>query len=474
MILNKIEFWAHLLEKLNQDNHLASIYDIFQELCSYLGFGVGFSYQINHEQQLILKEKYAVYVEHNVPDIIDLHSTFSTEELWEFTNSQRISFRGKKYSTQVEKILAGIFHANSMILIPILNQQTELMALIGIADRRGISRVADEDITFCYSILNTLANYMKLSMYQDRITSTQKALESIMDNMGVDIYVNDFHTHEILYVNRSMAAPYGGIKDMMGKVCWQVLYDDKTEPCDYCPQKKLIDMEGNPTKIYSWDYQRPFDGSWFRVLSAAFDWVDGRLAHVVSSVDITENKQNEEIIRRIASYDSLTNLPNRYKLSQDCDQMIPNLQSEAYMIFFDLDGFKGINDTFGHQAGDDLLAQIGKVLQDDPHTRDVSYRYGGDEFVVLCLGENSKKIWNMLDYLEKVFDMPFELEGTQVYCKASIGVSHYPIDDQKSSGLMRKADIAMYASKNEGKGLAYFYNQGQVCSVEEYRQKFHA
>ncbi len=130
--------------------------------------------------------------------------------------------------------------------------------------------------------------------YQARGTRAIRTLESIMNNMGVDIYVNSFDTHEMLYANRSMAEPYGGWEHFEGKKCWQALYTDKTGECEFCPRQNIIDENGNPTKVYSWDYQRPFDKSWFRVFSAAFEWTDGQLAHVITSVDITHQKSIEE------------------------------------------------------------------------------------------------------------------------------------------------------------------------------------
>lgn len=130
----------------------------------------------------------------------------------------------------------------------------------------------------------------------------------------------------------------------LGKLCWQVLFPGQSGPCEFCPQKHLLDENGNRGKVYVWDYQRPFDGTWFRVFSAAFRWVDGRLAHVVSSADITDNKRNEELIQYLANFDSLTGLPNRRKLINDCDNMIGHMRdnAKAYLLFFDLDGFKAI------------------------------------------------------------------------------------------------------------------------------------
>ena len=101
----------------------------------------------------------------------------------------------------------------------------------------------------------------------------------------------------MLYANESMAAPYGGIEHFEGKKCWQALYKDKTGECEFCPKKHLIDENGLPTKVYSWDYQRPFDKCWFRVFSAAFARIDGKMAHVITSVDIDHQKTIEEELR---------------------------------------------------------------------------------------------------------------------------------------------------------------------------------
>ena len=89
---------------------------------------------------------------------------------------------------------------------------------------------------------------------------------------------------------------------------------------------KADDENGEPTKIYSWDYQRPFDGSWFRVFSAAFRWGGRQTAHVVSSADITDNKRNEALVEYLANYDSLTNLPNRRMLVKECERRIDKTQ----------------------------------------------------------------------------------------------------------------------------------------------------
>ena len=288
----------------------------------------------------------------------------------------------------------------------------------------------------------------------------QAALERVLDNTGIDIYVNDFHTHDILYVNKSMAAPYGGQEQFVGRKCWEVLFPGQHGPCDFCPQQKLIDNQGNPTKVYTWDYQRPFDGSWFRVFSAAFQWADGRLAHVVSSADITENKRNEALIERLANYDQLTGLPNRRMLVNECDQRINRTTAagKGYLLFFDIDGFKAINDQLGHDAGDEFLIQLGQFFAGIPMLKDSIYRNGGDEFVALLDGEGVTKenVQSLCGFIHERFKRPWHLTKGPVRCSTSIGVACFPEDGRSAEALLQKADQAMYLSKNQGGGRLCF------------------
>ena len=296
----------------------------------------------------------------------------------------------------------------------------------------------------------------------------QELLASILDHTGVDIYVNDFNTHEILYVNKSMAAPYGGVDNLIGKKCWAALYTDKDGQCDYCPQKKLLDADGNPTKVFTWDYRRPFDGSWFRVVSAAFRWVDGRLAHVISSVDITENKHNEALIAQMANYDALTNLPNRRKLMRDCLEGMNEDKRRAsggFLLFIDLDNFKILNDGMGHQAGDELLAEVAKALQRNPLTRNSAYRYGGDEFIVFLNDADRDHAVRVVRSLLERFGKPWTLRGSSPVCRASIGVAEYPANAVTPGELLHKADMMMYKAKRNGRGGVCFYD-GEVVEGE--------
>lgn len=361
-------------------------------------------------------------------------------------------------SLEQEQLLS-LLEAKSVVAVSSADENDRIYALVILCNRskkEPMDEITSENL---WTALSMIINYASVKIYRDRIRFSQTALENILDNTGIDIYVNDFYNHDILYVNESMAMPYGGKAEFTGRKCWQVLFPGQTASCEFCPQKQLIDEEGKPTRVYTWDYERVFDGSWFRVFSAAFRWADGRLAHVVSSADITENKHNEKLIRYMANYDSLTNLPNRRMLVENCEQQINQAsEKESYLLFFDIDGFKDINDTLGHDAGDEFLVKLGEFFMGIPMLKNSIYRNGGDEFVALLEGDglSDGNIKNLSYFIHTRFKKPWDLKKGTVNCGISIGVARYPKDGRTAEELLQRADQAMYRVKKEGgNGLSF-------------------
>lgn len=320
------------------------------------------------------------------------------------------------------------------------------------ADRRGESREGEQDILFAHSMLTVIANYVKILLSRQQSEGTMQNLSSILDHTGVNVYVTDFYTNEILYANQVIAERYNGAENLIGKQCWQTLFDDQTGPCDFCPKHRLVDEYQIPVEdVYIWNNYQARTDTWYRMISSAFYWVDGRLAHVVSSVDITESKKNEEKIRRYAEYDALTGLGNRHKLLLDCDDGIERLSAEGkegFLIFCDLNDFKRVNDTLGHQTGDELLSLIGQSFNDDPRTSGLTYRYGGDEFVILCFNHTRDEVESLKNHIIDRFSNPWRLQGQTINCGTSAGITSYPADAKTTSDLLHSADQAMYIAKS--------------------------
>jgi len=175
----------------------------------------------------------------------------------------------------------------------------------------------------------------------------------------------------------------------------------------------------------------------------------------VVSRDITDRLGTEERIWHLANYDPLTNLPNRALLSERIQQELAyarNTRQLLAILFIDLDNFKRVNDSLGHQAGDELLRQYAERLRSVLRTRDVVARQGGDEFIVLLPGLSERsQINNVCHKILEVSRLPFQIAGQEAHVSASIGVSLFPEDGADADDLLKHADTAMYFAKSTGK-----------------------
>jgi diguanylate cyclase (GGDEF)-like protein/PAS domain S-box-containing protein len=177
--------------------------------------------------------------------------------------------------------------------------------------------------------------------------------------------------------------------------------------------------------------------------------------------DITDKKRSEEIIWRQANYDVLTGLPNRRlfhdRLMQELKREDREMSSLALM-FIDLDHFKEVNDTMGHEAGDNLLMQASKRISGCIRESDTLARLGGDEFTIILPGlHDTRRLDALADTILHILSKPFILGETSAYVSASIGITLYPQDADNLSSLLKNADQAMYVAKNKGRNqYSYF------------------
>lgn len=427
-----------------------AIVEALKEISNYFDFENSMIYEIDQYNQFNLKEN--IVLNNTKLKEFFLLSDFRPEDINQLIEDKNVYYCHQSRSKEGRSV-CDIFDVNFVVVYPVVDNTKKILGLIVFSAQEEMV-LNKENLNILHIALSLLAKYAGKRMHENKVNFAIGSLESILDNTGIDIYVNDFYTHEILYVNKSMAAPYGGAKEFMDRKCWEVLFPSQKGPCEFCPQKKLVDENGEITKVYVWDYQRSFDGSWFRVFSSAFRWIDGRLAHVVSSADITDNKKYEALIHHMANYDSLTNLPNRRMMIEDCEKHINNASSteKGYLLFFDIDGFKSINDNYGHDAGDEFLVQLAIFFSEIPMLKNAIYRNGGDEFVAIIGGEEISKIdiRNLARFIQQRFSKPWKLKKGNVHCGVSIGVACFPEDGKDAEVLIHKADQAMYHVKKQG------------------------
>lgn len=189
---------------------------------------------------------------------------------------------------------------------------------------------------------------------------------------------------------------------------------------------------------------------------------EGLITHFIAiQQDMTLRTSEQEQDHYLAYHDVLTGLPNRAQFHELLKHAIHDAERTKDMLalmFLDLDKFKPVNDTFGHNTGDQLIQAVGERLQAAVRKSDTVARFGGDEFAILLQGLLGKEIAKMLaSKLVSAIAQPFIIADHRLQIGISIGISIYPLDGEMQEELIRKADQAMYAAKQAGGSTYRFY-----------------
>ena len=191
---------------------------------------------------------------------------------------------------------------------------------------------------------------------------------------------------------------------------------------------------------------------------------DGRAIYMIGSAqDITERKRMEDEVRKLALYDSLTGLPNRVLFREELDRALLRAQRNASLIgvlFLDLDNFKRVNDSLGHENGDRLLREIATRIRQCARGDEVVARFGGDEFTMFTGPlKNADDVSKVAQRIVNALAEPIQLEAQELYASTSIGISIFPTDACETGDLIKNADTAMYAAKGVGRNCFRFYDR---------------
>ncbi|MDO8464401.1 MAG: EAL domain-containing protein [Gallionella sp.] len=292
---------------------------------------------------------------------------------------------------------------------------------------------------------------------EERLRLTAKVFENTME--GITVTDKDNH---IIEVNDAFTRITGYLREeVLGKTLG-ILKSGLHDKDFYAVMWQAINTTGH-WRGDIWNRRK--DGEVYPetlTISTIADDMGNVTNYVGIFSDITLLKQHEKQLEHIAHYDALTGIPNRVLLADRLQQAIAFSKREKKLLaicYLDLDGFKAINDSMGHEAGDLVLVEISMRIKNAVREGDTVARLGGDEFVILLTGLDApEECAASLNRLLEASAKPIFINDKLFKLSASIGVSLYPLDDEDPDILLRHADQAMYSAKQSGRNRYYLYD----------------
>ncbi|WP_170942176.1 EAL domain-containing protein [Noviherbaspirillum denitrificans] len=250
------------------------------------------------------------------------------------------------------------------------------------------------------------------------------------------------------------------LPETIGRNCRFLQQDDTEQPGVAALRSAILRRE--EASVLLRNYRKDGALFWNDVHIAPVRGADGIATHFVGVLnDITEIKHYEKELERQANVDTLTDLASRSLLKERIREGIATAQlfdASVAVGFLDLDNFKFINDSLGHNIGDQLLKQVARRLVGCLRGQDTIARYGGDEFAFVLLGQKDEKtVASLMERILTTIERPFDIEGHRFFVSCSIGLSFFPKDGRDVDTLLRNADVAMYRAKERGRNNFQFY-----------------
>lgn len=377
-----------------------------------------------------------------------------------------------KLTIPTELITAPVFLGGAIFVFIVikLTQETvkkireaeeHLQALNESLEQRVGDRTRDLDL------LNESLERRVVDRTQD-LDQSREFLQTVLDSMHDEVLIIDVDTFSIIRANAAFLARHGVREEaIIGRRCYKVTHnrqDACTPPDDPCPLLEAVKTGRHASSEHIHTDARG-DKQFVEVSSSPIRDADGRITQVVHVTrDITERKLAAQRIEHLALYDTLTGLPNRTLFFDRLNQVLAVAKRNRNifaLLFMDLDDFKNINDTLGHEAGDQLLQEVSKQMVSNVRKLDTIARMGGDEFIGISGMITAPD--DAVIVAQKIIaslSEPFDLKGHRRSIGMSIGISIYPLDGYDAETLLRKADEAMYRVKKSGKGRYQRYADG--------------
>lgn len=300
-----------------------------------------------------------------------------------------------------------------------------------------------DEVKLLNDVKRVLQTILVKRVTKNSLASSYAALDAILENAGCGICVCDQGSQSILFTNETYESMLEDYKDRQRFE--SVILSDNEE-----------DLES--VREFCTDQKK----NWYQISFSKIHWVDGREVRLSTIYDITEVKTYQNQIEERAVTDYLTGLYNRLRFEEDLrDYIRDSVRSgeQGTFIYIDLDDFKDVNDGLGHAEGDEFLQKTATALKTITRGVGNCYRLGGDEFAILVPANSHDFVERIIQTLQRRFGELWNLGTSEYYCTACMGVVSFPKDGTKVETLLKRADIAMYSAKQQGKNKVEYYSK---------------
>lgn len=354
---------------------------------------------------------------------------------------------------------------------PIFSASTQVLGAFTIYHRGSFHPTASD-----LQLLETAAHFLAIAIERKQSEAFLRKLSQAVEQSSNAIIITDLNG-VIEYANRTFSTHTGhALQDIIGK-------KPNMHKSGKTPRATYADMWAHLGRGDSWQGEfinRRHNGEERidLVRVSPVREADGRITHYLAiEEDITNQKNAQARIESLAHFDVLTGLPNRALLDERAQRALRLAEADQAtlaVMFLDLDHFKNINDTLGHNLGDTLLIELARRLRAVLRRDDTLSRLGGDEFVLLLPGANRESAKKIAQELMRAINEPYRIGSHELNVMASIGIAVYPADGMDFETLCKNADVAMYRAKQEGRNSYRSFTQEMQAHSTRYLQVLNA
>jgi len=315
------------------------------------------------------------------------------------------------------------------------------------------------------AFMSLITDITERKLAENKLVEAESKYRNLVENALVGVYL--VQNNSIIYANPYVERLFGYSKEELYTMNILELLTDEDKA------RVISEIGVLKNNLFDKTYEYRIikkDGSIIIIETHAKTFnSNGGNARIGTIVDITHIRKAEEEIKYMAYHDALTGLPNRYQFNDYLNQTIAgfrNTSNKIGLMFIDLDRFKIINDTMGHNVGDIILQKVSQKLLNYISRDEILSRYGGDEFILILKNTDLEKSSNLAQRILNEFSNPISINDQELFITASIGISLYPDDGDDTNTLVKNADAAMYLAKYSGKNNFKFFSSDlntEIC-----------